>query len=59
MEFISWIRLKRTDFLSTMTPEEQATIGPHMAYVKALFDEKKLFWAALPPMEQWGLSCTA
>ena len=59
MEFISWIRPKRSDYLSTMTPVEQATIGHHMAYVKALFDEKKLFWAALPPMEQWGLSWTA
>ena len=42
MEFISLIRPKRPDFLSTMTPEEQATMGHHLAYVKALFDEKKM-----------------
>lgn len=34
MEYISLIRPKRPDFLATMTPEEQAVMEQHRAYVK-------------------------
>lgn len=37
MEFISLLRPGRPDFLVTMTQEEQATMGLHMAFVKELF----------------------
>jgi len=42
MEFISLLRPKRPDFLTTMTPEEQAVMGRHKAYVKDLFDRGNL-----------------
>jgi uncharacterized protein YciI len=42
MEFISLLRTKRPDFLTTMTPEEQEVMGHHKAYVKNLFDQGNL-----------------
>ncbi len=43
MEFISLIRPKRLDFLTTMTPEEQATMALHTDYVKDLIVQGKIF----------------
>jgi uncharacterized protein YciI len=40
--FISTLRPRRPDFLSTMTPAVQAAMGAHMAYTKRLFDEGKI-----------------
>jgi uncharacterized protein YciI len=40
--FISTLRPKRPDFLTTMTPAEQAVMGEHMTYTKRLFDEGKI-----------------
>jgi hypothetical protein len=34
MEFLSLIRPKRQDFLTTMTPAEQATMTQHAEYVR-------------------------
>jgi uncharacterized protein YciI len=42
MEFISLLRPKRQDFLATMTPEEKATMGRHMNYVRNLFADGKI-----------------
>ena len=42
MEYISLLRPKRPDFLTTMTPTEQATMGQHMDYVKNLFHNGKI-----------------
>jgi len=30
---------KHPDFLATMTPEEKAVMGQHMAYTRELFDQ--------------------
>nr|WP_319376063.1 YciI family protein [uncultured Methanoregula sp.] len=43
MEFISLIRPKRPDFLSTMTPEEQATMARHTEYVRDMVAQGKVF----------------
>jgi uncharacterized protein len=43
MEFISLIRPKRLDFLSTMTPEEQATMVQHTDYVREMIVQGKIF----------------
>jgi uncharacterized protein YciI len=43
MEFISLIRPKRLDFLSTMTPEEQATMLQHTDYVRDMIAQGKIF----------------
>jgi uncharacterized protein YciI len=40
--FISTLRPKRLDFLTTMTPAEQAVMGEHMTYTRRLFDEGKI-----------------
>lgn len=42
MEYIYLLRPKRTDFLMTMTPDEQAIMGQHMAYARRLFSEGKI-----------------
>ena len=39
MDFISLIRPKRLDFLTTMTPAEQATMEQHADYVRAMIAE--------------------
>ncbi|MHB8162865.1 MAG: YciI family protein [Methanoregula sp.] len=36
LDFISLLRLKRPDFLTTMTPEEQAVMGEHIEYIRNL-----------------------
>ena len=41
-ESISTLRPKRPDFLATMTPEEKAVMGQHMAYTRQLFDQGKI-----------------
>ena len=42
LTFLTTLRPKRPDFLATMTPEEQAIMGQHMAYTKQLFDQGKI-----------------
>jgi uncharacterized protein len=42
MDFISLLRPKRPDFLTTQTPEEQVTMGKHMDYVKDLIAQGKI-----------------
>lgn len=42
MDFISLLRPKRSDFLTTQTPEEQAIMGKHMDYVKDLIAQEKI-----------------
>ncbi len=42
IDFISLLRPKRPDFLTTQTPEEQATMGKHMDYVKDLINQGKI-----------------
>jgi len=34
LDFICLLRLKRPDFLTTMTPEEQAVMGEHIEYIR-------------------------
>lgn len=36
LDFITLLRLKRPDFLTTMTPEEQAVMGEHIEYIRNL-----------------------
>ncbi|MFA4824239.1 MAG: hypothetical protein WC593_03690 [Methanoregula sp.] len=43
MDFISLIRPKRLDFLTTMTPEEQVTMVQHADYVKDMIAQGKIF----------------
>jgi hypothetical protein len=43
MEFISLIRPKRQDFLTTMTPAEQAAMEQHKAYVRDLIAQGLVF----------------
>jgi uncharacterized protein YciI len=43
MEFISLIKPKRLDFLSTMTPEEQVTMLKHTDYVNDMITQGKIF----------------
>lgn len=42
IDFISLIRTKRTDFLTTMTPQEKAVMGEHTDYIQTLFKEGKI-----------------
>ena len=42
MEYISLLRPKRPDFLTTMTPGERETMSQHMKYVRHLFDQGKI-----------------
>jgi uncharacterized protein YciI len=42
LTFLSTLRPKRPDFLATMTPEEQAIMGQHMAYTRQLFEQGKI-----------------
>jgi uncharacterized protein YciI len=43
MEFISLIRPKRTDFLTTMTAEELETMDRHRDYVKDMITQGNIF----------------
>jgi len=43
MEFISLIRPKRLDFLTTMTPEEQVAMEQHKTYVRDMIDQGQVF----------------
>ncbi len=43
MEFISLIRPKRLDFLTTMTPEEEAAMALHKDYVRDMIAQGKIF----------------
>ena len=45
LEFISTLRPYRPDFLATMTPEEKAVMGQHLAYTRQLFDQGKIVMA--------------
>jgi hypothetical protein len=38
LSFLTTLRPKRPDFISTMTPEEKAVMGQHLAYTRQLFD---------------------
>lgn len=42
IDYISMMRPKRPDFLTSMTPEERAVMEQHFAYVRRLFDQGKL-----------------
>jgi len=42
LSFLSTLRPHRLDFLATMTPEEKAVMGLHMAYTRKLFDQGKI-----------------
>ena len=42
LHFISTLRPRRPDFLATMTPEEKAVMGAHMAYTRRLFEQGKI-----------------
>jgi uncharacterized protein YciI len=42
LEYISVMRPRRPDFLTTMTPEEQETMQKHLAYADRLFNEGKI-----------------
>ena len=42
MDFISLLRPKRPDFLTTLTPGEQATMEKHWDYVKDLIAQGKI-----------------
>ena len=42
LSFISTLRPKCPYFLATMTPEEKAVMGQHMAYTRQLFDQGKI-----------------
>jgi len=42
MDFISLIRPKRPDFLTTMTPAEQMAMGQHREYVGSLSEQGKI-----------------
>ena len=42
LEFLSTPHPKRPDFLVTLTPEEKAVVGPHLAYTRQLFDQGKI-----------------
>jgi uncharacterized protein YciI len=43
MDFISLIRPKRLDFLTTMTLEEQETMARHTEYVKNMIAQGNIF----------------
>jgi uncharacterized protein YciI len=45
LSFLSTLRPNRPDFLATMTPEEKAVMGQHLAYTKQLFDQGKIVLA--------------
>ena len=49
MEFISLIRPKRLDFLSTMTPEEQATMLKHTDYIRDMIAQGNIFLQGKAP----------
>jgi uncharacterized protein YciI len=45
LSFLSTLRPYHPDFLATMTPEEKAVMGQHLAYTKQLFDQGKIVLA--------------
>jgi uncharacterized protein YciI len=45
MEFIGTARPKRENWLATITPDEQAVMGQHFAYVNTLFSEGKIVFS--------------
>jgi uncharacterized protein YciI len=49
MDFISLIRPKRLDFLTTMTPGEQATMALHTDYVRDMITQGKIFLEGSTP----------
>jgi uncharacterized protein YciI len=42
LEYISFMRPRRPDFLTSMTPAEQETMQKHLSYVDRLFNEGKI-----------------
>jgi uncharacterized protein len=42
LDFLSLLRLKRPDFLTTITPEELAVMELHRDYVMDLFEQGKI-----------------
>ena len=42
LSFLSTLRPHRPDFLATLTMEEKAVMGQHMAYTRQLFDQGKI-----------------
>jgi hypothetical protein len=42
LSFLSTLPPKRPDFLATMTLEEKAVMGQHLAYTRQLFDQGKV-----------------
>jgi hypothetical protein len=49
MDFISLIRPKRLDFLTTMTPAEQATMEQHTDYVRDMIAQGQILLDAGAP----------
>jgi hypothetical protein len=45
LDFISILRLKREDFLTTMTPAEEAVMAKHREYVQNLINDGKVILA--------------
>jgi uncharacterized protein len=55
MEYISLLRPKRRDFVTTMTADEQVTMGRHMDYVRDLFDQGKIILGGAAPDGSVGI----
>jgi uncharacterized protein len=55
MEFISLLRPKRPDFLTTMTPEEHAIMVRHKDYAKNLFERGKIIFGGAAPDGTLGI----
>jgi hypothetical protein len=49
LEYISLMRPRRPDLLTTMTPAEQETMQKHLASVNRLFDEGKIILGGADP----------
>jgi uncharacterized protein YciI len=49
MDFISLIRPKRPDFLTTMTPAEQATMEQHADYVRDMIAQGQILLDGCAP----------
>ena len=48
-DFISLIRPKRPDFLTTMTQEERTAMKDHREYIKHLFEQGKIVMSGEAP----------
>ena len=57
LSFLTILSPKRPDFLATMTPEEKAVMGQHLAYTWKLFDQGKIVLGGAPPTGPSGSSC--